>query len=317
MKVFCANKMGKSPRRNMIFASPGFATGSVVVLHSFRHPAAEFNLPAFLRDVLQLACYTQVHQMAIEFPWTEWGVGVSEFLEAWSAEMRHQSWQVDEVIVSLPAELRREFVELQTRPPSPILGLPALEIPTMETHQGPTDTSNWVIRDRLIAGAFPGDFSGGQETMRRIMECQVTTFVCLQSSGEVERFPSYQSVAEDEKPHQKSLSFVHFPINDGSIAADEEVLRLVRDLVWRLQCTDQVLYIHCWGGHGRTGTVVAILLGTLYDITPQEALQKVEEYHQMRVARRSRSPETPSQCAQVLRLLDSEYIRRMKEQISQ
>jgi len=33
-----------------------------------------------------------------------------------------------------------------------------------------------------------------------------------------------------------------------------------------------LMYIHCWGGHGRTGTVISILLGIIYDLHPEVAL---------------------------------------------
>lgn len=33
------------------------------------------------------------------------------------------------------------------------------------------------------------------------------------------------------------------------------------------------LYIHCWGGHGRTGTLVAVMLGRLYGLPYTTALR--------------------------------------------
>ncbi len=33
------------------------------------------------------------------------------------------------------------------------------------------------------------------------------------------------------------------------------------------------LYIHCWGGHGRTGTLVATMLGRLYSLSCSNALR--------------------------------------------
>lgn len=33
------------------------------------------------------------------------------------------------------------------------------------------------------------------------------------------------------------------------------------------------MYIHCWGGHGRTGTLVALVLGMLYEIPCSQALR--------------------------------------------
>jgi len=68
------------------------------------------------------------------------------------------------------------------------------------------------------------------------------------------------------------------------------------------------IYLHCWGGHGRTGTVAAVLLGLLYDISPREALNRVQKYHDVRLeASQYRmkidSPQRPSQRQQVRRVL--------------
>ena len=63
------------------------------------------------------------------------------------------------------------------------------------------------------------------------------------------------------------------------------------------------MYVHCWGGHGRTGTVVALLLAFLYNLGADRALHLTELFHSQRVNRRSRSPQTRAQFDQVRRLV--------------
>ena len=61
----------------------------------------------------------------------------------------------------------------------------------------------------------------------------------------------------------------------------------------------EVLYIHCWGGRGRTGIVAACLLGLLYDgMDAEEALDRVQAYFATR-APGNPSPETEPQRQQV------------------
>jgi protein-tyrosine phosphatase len=43
------------------------------------------------------------------------------------------------------------------------------------------------------------------------------------------------------------------------VASDEEAVQLVEDLEHRLFKGEKI-FIHCWGGHGRIGTIMAILL---------------------------------------------------------
>jgi hypothetical protein len=65
-----------------------------------------------------------------------------------------------------------------------------------------------------------------------------------------------------------------------------------------------VLYVHCHGGHGRTGVVVAYLLARLLGLSAPEALRLTQLYHQTREIRGMlASPQTQAQRMQVHRLL--------------
>ena len=52
------------------------------------------------------------------------------------------------------------------------------------------------------------------------------------------------------------LNFLHLPIIDGSITTDSAISKLADDCCGRVLAGEK-LYIHCWGGHGRTGTLVS------------------------------------------------------------
>lgn len=67
------------------------------------------------------------------------------------------------------------------------------------------------------------------------------------------------------------------------------------------------MYLHCWGGRGRTGLIAACLLGALYgDMDAEQALARVQCYYDLRQplgrdfsAARKLSPETEEQKNQV------------------
>ena len=65
---------------------------------------------------------------------------------------------------------------------------------------------------------------------------------------------------------EPNLSFVHFPIKDCGITDDGRVLELARNLVKAI-AEKEVIYLHCWGGHGRTGTLVCIMLHLMYGVS--------------------------------------------------
>ena len=57
--------------------------------------------------------------------------------------------------------------------------------------------------------------------------------------------------------------------------------KLLEDLEARLR-SGQNVYLHCWGGRGRAGTVGATLLHRLYDLPAQECLERVQRAYDTR-----------------------------------
>lgn len=63
-----------------------------------------------------------------------------------------------------------------------------------------------------------------------------------------------------------NLTFEHCPIVDCGVTDDAKVLDLSRKLVHCLSQGEKI-YLHCWGGHGRTGTIVSIMLHLMYGVS--------------------------------------------------
>jgi alanine transaminase len=78
------------------------------------------------------------------------------------------------------------------------------------------------------------------------------------------------------------MEFVYFRIIDQNIAPDNDVYLLLIQLYARVQ-KGEVLYIHCWGGHGRAGTVAACLMAMCEGLSPAEALDRTQKYHDTRL----------------------------------
>lgn len=75
------------------------------------------------------------------------------------------------------------------------------------------------------------------------------------------------------------------------------------ELVGRIQ-RGESLYVHCWGGRGRAGTVGAAILGSLYGMSADEALARVQRAFDTRRDENRRSPETDEQHAFVRRYIE-------------
>ena len=174
---------------------------------------------------------------------------------------------------------------------------------------GPTTTSHWVIKDLLCAGAYPGkldDRPGHLALLRSLLDAGINIFISLQTEDEEEKFTPYR---EDLKKIAKEMSvkeitFIKFPIKDRGVAKDENLLIFVEQII-KLISSGSVIYLHCHGGHGRTGTVVSILLSKIYNLKPSEAIKLNDYYHSFRVNKgRARNTSLVKiQRAQVLRLM--------------
>lgn len=107
----------------------------------------------------------------------------------------------------------------------------------------------------------------------------------------------------DNRPE---LEFLHFPITDLGVPSRAELEKMVDALAQKIEAGGKV-YLHCWGGRGRSGLVAACLLARLYGLTEDEALARVQRAYSTRLdPERTKSPETPEQFAMV-----KEYIREL------
>merc|ERR1711974_127850 len=176
---------------------------------------------------------------------------------------------------------------------------------------GPTNWCNWLIKDQILVGAYPKK----KLLLRDILATGVTHFVCLMEQKELDRqgkpyLPIAQAlVTENEEltPKASELEYVHFPIRDKSICSDESTLELV-DKILHLFAEKKKIFIHCRGGHGRTGVIASLLLGKIYGLEAYEAISACKSFHDCRVDIKAKpgvydSPETSDQRNQVYKLL--------------
>ena len=145
--------------------------------------------------------------------------------------------------------------------------------------KGPTHESNWLLHKNtrhggLVVGGYPDTFSD-----MRILSNELQTFVCLNSEyGKTVKGDYYRPYANNLSKNQ----FIHEPIDDMETIKDETVIALAQKIVERL-LNGENLYLHCAGGHGRTGTVAIVTLHMLYpEVTELELFEFVQYAHDQR-----------------------------------
>ncbi|GAX75529.1 hypothetical protein CEUSTIGMA_g2972.t1 [Chlamydomonas eustigma] len=211
------------------------------------------------------------------------------------------------------------------RPEAPYASLPKLPAPPAKEMAGPTPWCNWAIPGRVMAGAYPAslDDAETERILTCLLELGMNTFVCLQAEVNINT-PEHAWRAQHglrpyikdaqkilSKAHetgnpritQQKIDFLHLPIIDGNVTTDSAMSRLADDCCERVLKGER-LYVHCWGGHGRTGTLISTMLGRLYNLPYTTAMRYCQAFHDSRVYPQGvRSPQTPVQRAQVRRLL--------------
>lgn len=212
--------------------------------------------------------------------------------------------------------------------------LPDLQHIPVDLYRGPTPYCNHVILGRVLAGAYPA-MMGDQETMdmlKALLGFGINTFVCLQAEFNLGVSEMSWKLGKTLRPYikdaqrllmeakaarkngattssdlldieQTKLDLLHLPIVDGGVTSDRALSNLADDCCQRI-LNGERLYIHCWGGHGRTGTLVAVILARLYGLSALEALKYTQALHDTRISHQSTaSPQTQVQIIQVLRIL--------------
>jgi hypothetical protein len=83
---------------------------------------------------------------------------------------------------------------------------------------------------------------------------------------------------------------------------DEAAMDLVTKIIGWLN-SGETMYLHCMGGHGRTGTIVCLLLYQLYKIDGYTSMEFCQKFHDSRIKTKNfKSPESSEQRNQIYRI---------------
>ena len=147
------------------------------------------------------------------------------------------------------------------------------------------DFCSSFIDDLALFGKFPNE-----EQVEELEERGVSLFLDL--TTEAEDLPLYSC--------RPGNQIFYYPIQDGRVPQDMKDFQIYIEALTERLCRGQKMYIHCKGGHGRSGVVVACLLRSYYNLDAEEALRLTNLYHDQRPVMDARwrhlgSPQTRTQ----------------------
>lgn len=105
----------------------------------------------------------------------------------------------------------------------------------------------------VYAGEYPGDKYGEKATekLKRMYHFGIRHFIDLTEEGEL--CPYNHLLPSD-------TTYTRFPIPDCGVPKNIESVRRLLLRIEELKKMEGYVYVHCWGGVGRTGTIVACYL---------------------------------------------------------
>ena len=162
----------------------------------------------------------------------------------------------------------------------------------------PTSSSYWVVPGLLLAGAYPGakDAEERRAKIQALLDAGIHTFINLMEEDETnydgQRFAPYDDLAREFCP---DVACHRYPIVDLSVPSRAEMEAILAAIDASL-AAKRPTYVHCWGGVGRTGTVIGCWLLRHPLAEPATVLKVLMNLRQQDRERRNRmSPETAEQ----------------------
>ncbi|MDF1826412.1 MAG: ADP-ribosylglycohydrolase family protein [Verrucomicrobiales bacterium] len=159
--------------------------------------------------------------------------------------------------------------------------------------------SYWLEPDRILCGEYPRDLddTGAHEKMTAILKAGVRVFLDLTEEGEKK---PYREIAEakagDLGIAPSQLEFYRHSIHDASVPANQGEMRAILRQFRLARHQGKTIYLHCWGGKGRTGTVAGCAIRDLFGLTGEEALSHLNtRWQACAKSAHSGSPETDEQ----------------------
>ena len=145
----------------------------------------------------------------------------------------------------------------------------------------PFARSYWAAPNRLLAGFYPGDRDPAVACgkLSSLLECGVTHIINLMQAAEGDHAGRAFHAYEQDFLRLAGLrgiqsTWTQRPIRDLSVPSIPQMNDTL-DALDDALATGGCVYVHCWGGRGRTGTVIGCWLARHGENDPLKRLRQL------------------------------------------
>lgn len=133
----------------------------------------------------------------------------------------------------------------------------------------PIEHCYWVVPGKLLAGEYPGakEAEEAREKVAKLTDAGIAAFIDL--TEENERLAPYAAWTGQAE-------HLRFGIPDVSVPSSRERTAATLDAIDERMEAEKLVYVHCWGGVGRTGLVIGCWLAR-HCGSGSKALERVAE----------------------------------------
>jgi hypothetical protein len=150
---------------------------------------------------------------------------------------------------------------------------------------------SYLAAPQFYAGIYPAkSWDQYEKNIADLLDAGVRCFINLTYPGEYDGVDYEPLVRRAAAQRNIQADVVRMPIDDLSIPTPEW-MKAILDRIDRARAEGKTVYAHCYGGRGRTGTVVGCYL-VRHGLSGREALARIEELRYGIPSGRWPSPET-------------------------
>jgi protein-tyrosine phosphatase len=152
----------------------------------------------------------------------------------------------------------------------------------------------WVADERLLAGGYPGSHSDDEarEKLAALLDAGIRSFLDLTEAHELRPYDG--TVAAIAQTRNIDVRYRRMSVEDMGVPTVAHMTAVLEHIDSEI-AQGRPVYVHCWGGIGRTGTVVGCWMVCRDGRTAPEALQRIAELRRGTPDHGRTSPETPEQ----------------------